>query len=248
MLLKKITTIFMVPFLFITLFSSQNNPPANSGQAGHGPKTVVQMQRLMDGNDCWSGAADGILGDEVYQAVVALQADNHLLADGLVGKRTSQAPQQALIAAASTRQPDVDEVYVKVGSSTAAAATVEPDAKTPVKVAQRAAVPAPSRGSSTTGNRIITMVSTGYDGCYECNKPFYGKPSYTGLPLARGIAAVDPDVIPMGTRLYVEGYGSAIAADQGNAIQGNRIDLFFDSHGEALNWGKKTVKVTILGR
>ncbi|MEQ8201819.1 MAG: 3D domain-containing protein, partial [Syntrophomonadaceae bacterium] len=38
------------------------------------------------------------------------------------------------------------------------------------------------------------------------------------------------------------------AADQGNAIQGNRIDLFFDSHGEALNWGKKTVKVTILGR
>jgi 3D (Asp-Asp-Asp) domain-containing protein len=90
------------------------------------------------------------------------------------------------------------------------------------------------------------MVATGYDGCYKCNYPYYGKPSYTGLPLARGIVAVDPKVIPMGTRLYVEGYGAAIAADQGNAIKGNRIDLFFDSHQEGLNWGIKTIKVTIL--
>jgi 3D (Asp-Asp-Asp) domain-containing protein len=64
--------------------------------------------------------------------------------------------------------------------------------------------------------------------------------------LARGIVAVDPNVIPMGTKLYVEGYGEAIAADQGGAIKGNRIDLFFGSHQEALNFGKRTVKVTIL--
>jgi 3D (Asp-Asp-Asp) domain-containing protein len=90
------------------------------------------------------------------------------------------------------------------------------------------------------------MVATGYDGCYECNKPYYGQPSYIGLPLQRGIVAVDPKVIPMGTRLYVEGYGEAIAADQGNAIKGNRIDLYFDTHQQGLNWGIKTVKVTIL--
>jgi 3D (Asp-Asp-Asp) domain-containing protein len=66
------------------------------------------------------------------------------------------------------------------------------------------------------------------------------------MPLARGIVATDPDVIPMGTRLYVEGYGEAIAADQGSAIQGNRIDLFFDSRQEAMDWGMKTVQVTIL--
>lgn len=102
-----------------------------------------------------------------------------------------------------------------------------------------------SRGGSRE-NRVLTMVATGYDGCYECNKPYYGQPSYTGLPLERGIVAVDPQIIPMGTRLYVEGYGEAIAADQGNAIKGNRIDLFFDSHQEALNFGKKTVQVTIL--
>lgn len=102
-----------------------------------------------------------------------------------------------------------------------------------------------SRGGSRTG-RVLTMTATGYDSCYECNKPFYGKPSYIGLPLRKGVVAVDPRVIPMGTRLYVEGYGEAIAADQGNAIKGNRIDLFFDSHQQALNYGKKTVKVTIL--
>lgn len=101
-----------------------------------------------------------------------------------------------------------------------------------------------SRGSNS--GKVLTMVATGYDGCYECNKPYYGQPSYIGLPLRRGIVAVDPHVIPMGTRLYVEGYGEAIAADQGNAIKGNRIDLYFDTHQQALNFGKKTVKVTIL--
>jgi len=102
-------------------------------------------------------------------------------------------------------------------------------------------------GSATTGiGKVLTVVATAYDGCYKCNYPYYGQPSYIGLPLARGIVAVDPNVIPMGTRLYVEGYGNAIAADQGNAIKGNRIDLFFDTHQQALDYGMKTVKVTIL--
>lgn len=101
-----------------------------------------------------------------------------------------------------------------------------------------------SRGG--VSGRILTMVATGYDDSWESNYPYYGAPSYIGLPLARGIVATDPRVIPMGTRLYVEGYGNAIAADQGGAIKGNRIDLFFDSRSEAMQWGMKTVKVTIL--
>ena len=105
-----------------------------------------------------------------------------------------------------------------------------------------------SRGATVAsrGGKVINMVATGYDSSWESNYPFYGQPSYTGLPLARGIVAVDPNVIAMGTRLYVEGYGDAIAADQGGAIKGNRIDLYFDSRQEAMNWGMKTVKVTIL--
>ena len=90
------------------------------------------------------------------------------------------------------------------------------------------------------------MVATAYDPCYQCNYPYYGAPSYIGLPLAKGIIAVDPNVIPMGSRLYVEGYGEGIAADQGGAIKGNRIDLCFATHQLALDFGMKTVKVTIL--
>ncbi len=99
----------------------------------------------------------------------------------------------------------------------------------------------PSRGGTT-----LTMVATGYCPCAKCNYPYGGRPSYLGYPLGRGIIAVDPKVIPMGTRLWVEGYGEGIAADQGNAIQGNRLDLCFSSHQEALDWGIRTVQVTIL--
>lgn len=58
-----------------------------------------------------------------------------------------------------------------------------------------------------------------------------------------GVAAVDTSVIPMGTQLYVDGYGYATALDRGSAIRGNRIDLFFESQEEAVNWGVRRVKV-----
>lgn len=98
-----------------------------------------------------------------------------------------------------------------------------------------------SRGNSW----VTTLKATGYCPCNKCNYPYGGKPSYLGYPLAKGIAAVDPRTIPLGSKLYIEGYGNAIAADKGGAIVGNRIDLCFSSHQEALNWGIKTVKVSV---
>lgn len=58
--------------------------------------------------------------------------------------------------------------------------------------------------------------------------------------------AVDPSIIPYGTKLYVQGYGFAIAADCGSAIKGNKIDVFFDTKAEALKWAVKYVKVYVL--
>lgn len=58
--------------------------------------------------------------------------------------------------------------------------------------------------------------------------------------------AVDPRVIPLGTKLYVEGYGYAIAADTGSSIKGNFIDVFFNTSNEVHNWGVKYLKVKIL--
>jgi uncharacterized protein YabE (DUF348 family) len=60
------------------------------------------------------------------------------------------------------------------------------------------------------------------------------------------IIAVDPSVIPLGTKVYVEGYGYAIAADTGSAIKGHKIDVFFATKSEAYRWGRRTVKIKIL--
>ncbi|KUG04526.1 cell wall-binding protein [hydrocarbon metagenome] len=100
--------------------------------------------------------------------------------------------------------------------------------------------------SRSGSRRTITMTATGYCPCAKCNYPFYDQPSYLGYPLRHGIIATDPRVIPMGTRLYIPGYGEGIAADQGGAIKGNRLDLCFANHQQALNWGLKTVTITIL--
>ncbi len=57
---------------------------------------------------------------------------------------------------------------------------------------------------------------------------------------------VDDRVIPMGTRLYIPGYGFAVAADRGSAIKGNRIDLCFNTYAEAKRWGRRKIKVYLL--
>jgi len=67
-----------------------------------------------------------------------------------------------------------------------------------------------------------------------------------GLPARYGVVAVDPRVIRLGSRLFIEGYGAAIAADTGGAIRGNRIDLCMDSLRSAINFGRQPVKVYVL--
>jgi len=66
-------------------------------------------------------------------------------------------------------------------------------------------------------------------------------------PTGISTVSVDPNVIPFGTILYIEGYGYAVAADMGSALNGNELDLYFDSSSECYNWGRQTVKVTVLG-
>ncbi|MGJ7045802.1 G5 domain-containing protein [Thermoanaerobacterium thermosulfurigenes] len=96
-----------------------------------------------------------------------------------------------------------------------------------------------SRGETYRYREMKIMDATGYDA-----PP--GSLTYSGATVGRGIIAVDPRVIPLGTRLYVEGYGPGVAADIGEAIKGNIIDLFFTSYREACNWGRRTVRVYIL--
>ena len=68
----------------------------------------------------------------------------------------------------------------------------------------------------------------------------------SGIPARRGVVSVDPRVIPLGTRVYVMGYGPALAADTGGAIKGAKIDLCIEDYNEAIRFGRRTVEVYIL--
>ena len=92
----------------------------------------------------------------------------------------------------------------------------------------------------------ITVKATAYTAsCEGCSGT-----TTTGIDLKanpdKKVIAVDPSVIPLGSKVYVEGYGEATAADTGGAIEGNRIDVFIPSEQEAINFGVKHVKVTII--
>ncbi|HEY8322691.1 MAG TPA: 3D domain-containing protein [Candidatus Baltobacteraceae bacterium] len=85
----------------------------------------------------------------------------------------------------------------------------------------------------------LTMVATAYTAnCYGCSGI-----TASGRPAGHGIVAVDPRVIRLGTRLYIPGYGYAVAGDTGGAIRGNRIDLGFNSLTDALRFGRRAVTV-----
>ena len=103
-----------------------------------------------------------------------------------------------------------------------------------------------SKTQTATNEKELTMTSTAYTAsCAGCSGI-----TATGINLKANpnqkVISVDPNVIPLGSRVWVEGYGEAIAGDTGGAIKGNKIDIFIPSKQGALNWGRKIVKVKIL--
>lgn len=92
----------------------------------------------------------------------------------------------------------------------------------------------------------ITVSATAYTAdCQGCSGTTATGVDLKANPDAK-VIAVDPSVIPLGSKVYVEGYGYATAADTGSAIKGNRVDIFVPNEQDAVNWGVKNVKVQIL--
>ena len=100
----------------------------------------------------------------------------------------------------------------------------------PVPSAAQEAAPSP------VGATTLTVTATAYT--------LQGNTA-TGAPVGYGVVAVDPSVIPLGTRMTIPGYGEGVAADTGGAIQGAVIDLWFPTAAEAANWGRRTVTITL---
>jgi 3D (Asp-Asp-Asp) domain-containing protein/peptidoglycan hydrolase CwlO-like protein len=153
------------------------------------------------------------------------------LARSLVGAR---AAERSLANAAATRLSYVVSLRTQlqaaqVGSVVATART----AQTRTQRLQRRRHIAPSPIPS--GRRMVVSATA------------YSLPGYTasGLPVGWGVVAVDPTVIPLGTKMYVPGYGDAVAADVGSGVRGAMIDLWFPTLAQAQHWGRRTVTITL---
>lgn len=95
--------------------------------------------------------------------------------------------------------------------------------------------------------RSLEMTATAYDASWAGNGRWTGQPTAIGMLLQYGVVAVDPKVVTLGSRLYVQGYGLAVAADTGSAIHGDRIDLFFwDSPAGTAAFGVRHLRVYVL--
>jgi 3D (Asp-Asp-Asp) domain-containing protein len=95
--------------------------------------------------------------------------------------------------------------------------------------------PAAAQPPASGGRRLVVSAT-----CYDLPGT-----TATGMPVGKGVVAVDPSVIPLGSRLYVPGYGKGIAADVGSGIRGAVIDLWFATYAQCAAWGRRTVTITV---
>lgn len=90
--------------------------------------------------------------------------------------------------------------------------------------------------------RAMYVTATAYSAQDPGNSPY----TASGTLVRHGVIAVDPSVIPLGTRVFIPGYGEAVAEDIGWGIQGSMIDVAFDTHEEALMFGRQNIEIYIL--
>jgi 3D (Asp-Asp-Asp) domain-containing protein/septal ring factor EnvC (AmiA/AmiB activator) len=158
------------------------------------------------------------------QRVARLAATAAARRSFVAGLRRQEGLNAARIAAIEAQVRTAEQRSAKISPTTQpVAAAVDASVSAPVAIA--ASVPG-----------TLTVSSTGYS--------IHGRTS-TGMQTAAGVVAVDPSVIPLGTRLTIPGYGTGIAADTGGSVHGNVIDLWFPTLEQAHAWGRRTVTITI---
>jgi 3D (Asp-Asp-Asp) domain-containing protein len=140
--------------------------------------------------------------------------------------------EQRLTAAAASRAAYVSSLRAQERLRAEQVRSVESQAQAAQQTSQTLQQPTTS---APTGKRQLTVSAT----CYDLS----GRTA-TGMPVGPGVVAVDPSVIPLGTKMYVPGYGNGVAADVGGGIKGNIIDLWM-TPSQCAAWGRRTVTITL---
>ena len=194
---------------------------------GDSSDSVSQAQSVLDDKGYYDYEVDGIFGSITAAAVRDFQADEGLTVDGIIGPNTKAA------------------LYGESSSDNDTEADSEADDSDDEAV-ESASTSESSSSADTSGGESMTVEATAYTAdCAGCSGI-----TATGVNLNTNryakVIAVDPDVIPLGSEVQIEGMGTYTAADTGGAINGNRIDVHVPSKSEAYSFGRRSVEVTVV--
>ncbi len=191
-----------------------------------------------------------LTGSKVVKKEVTTEKQDQIIIDGTKIKpvpkakveKAAEAPNRSASrnTESNNKVATVKEAAKEKPAKTAPAKTAP--AKAPVKEAVKAKVP--SKNNSSNVKRTLTMQAT----AYSTSEPNLGRYTANGTDLLKNprVIAVDPNIIPLGTKVSIDGYGTYVAADTGGAIKGNRIDIHFQTVQQCYNFGRRNVTVNIL--
>jgi 3D (Asp-Asp-Asp) domain-containing protein/septal ring factor EnvC (AmiA/AmiB activator) len=168
------------------------------------------------------------------QELEGARAERVAYIEGLRAQRVLTEQQIAeAVAAAEAAQ---SAAKLETAKAQAAPSISSIGAQTVVSAPEPPPPPQPSPQAPVASGQTLTVVATAYT---------TRGTTATGIPAGPGVVAVDPSVIPLGSRLTIPGYGEGVAADTGGAIQGLRIDLWVSTAAEAAQWQWKTVTIRV---
>jgi 3D (Asp-Asp-Asp) domain-containing protein len=178
-------------------------------------------------------AATGSARHRLRRSQVRLAAEERRLARSLAAARLAE---QRLAASAAARLAYVSSLRAQAQLQAKQVRSVEAAAQAAQQKSQQLQQPTATPTPPPAGGRTLVVSATCYD--------LPGRTA-TGMPVGKGVVAVDPSVIPLGSRLQIPGYGNGVAADVGSGIKGNVIDLWYPTYAECAAWGRRTVTITI---
>lgn len=173
-------------------------------------------------------AATTAARDRLARSRRLLSAEERRLDRALAGARDAE---ERLAATVASRRAYISSLRARALQATQVQ-SVEASAQTAEQKSQQLQ---PTTSAPATGKRQLVVSAT----CYDL--PGH---TATGMPVGQGVVAVDPSVIPLGTRMYVPDYGNGVAADVGSGIQGATIDLWM-TPSRCGAWGRRTVTITL---
>jgi 3D (Asp-Asp-Asp) domain-containing protein len=198
---------------------------------GKGLRRVDDLRRLAD-ESRKIVAATRAARSRLLQTRLQLAAEARRLARSLAA---AQQAERRVVGAAAARATYVSSLQAKERLQASQVQSVEATAQSVQQKSQTLQPPTTPPPPTASGGRQLTVSATCYD---------LAGTTATGMPVGPGVVAVDPSVIPLGSRMSIPGYGNGVAADTGSGIQGATIDLWMPASQCAL-WGRRTVTITV---